>query len=296
MLKIINQYSTRPIMLGFLLILTFLVANTAAQETLTGTWKAKVKSKDGDKVHISFYRDSEGKRRNQVGTGFKFEDLTGLSKSQALGAKSNVSFSVNREPGNIALNGAFENGKGSGNWTFTSNPAFVSEMKSQGFDGISTRKLFTAAVLDVKTQTVRDIKAAGLTGLDFDDVFKAAIFKIDSAYIKEMNGAGFPNLDMEDLVKARIFKIDAAYAKEVLAMGFGDKSLEELVKFRIFKVTPEFLTEMKGAGLQNLDAGDIVQLRIFKINSKFVEAARAKGYKNPSVEELVELKIHGKVK
>ncbi len=304
MTKHSSKFIRKPAILFVLSILLLaLSVNVFGQETQTGKWKAKVKTKENiEKIHISFYQesseaDSKGKYRNQIsGHGFEINELQGLSLSQINGSNSPVNFSIVREAGTINLTGTFNNGEGSGTWTFASNPSFVASMRGFGFENISEKKLFASAVLNVKTQTVSELRSAGLKNLDYDDIFKATIFKIDANYIRDMSSAGFTNLDMEDLVKGRIFKIDANYAREVLAMGFGEKSLEELVKFRIFKVTPEFLSEMKAEGLNNLTAEEVVQLRIFKIDGAFIQSARAKGYANPTVGELVELKIHGKVK
>ncbi len=277
-------------------MLFVIAANITAQETLKGEWKASVKENSTGKVHISFNGLSEGNKNNhQFGTSLKFDELDGITLAQTKGAKTNVNFRLSREAGIVQLTGTFEDGKGSGTWTFNSNPAFVSTMSSAGYSDLSAKDLFSATILNVKSQTARDLKSAGLSDLKFEDVIKATIFKIDGVYIKDMGNAGFKNLNMEDLVKSSIFKIDANYIKGVRAMGFGENSVEELVKLRIFKVTPEFLSEMKAVGLTNLKAEDVVQLRIFNIDSKFVNAAKAKGYKDPSVEELVELKIHGKV-
>ncbi len=282
-------------------ILLFSSSIIVLGQTQTGTWKAKVSKKSNQKLNISFYKEkntsSENRKRYSIsGSNFKISDLQGLTENQINGSNIPVNFSIVREAGTIQFSGTFNQGKGEGNYTFTADSNFISAMAGLGFNNISDEKLFSSAVLNVKTATVSDLRASGLQNIDLDDVFKATIFKIDSNYITEMNSAGFSNLDMDDLVKGRIFKIDANYAREVLAMGFGKQDLEELVKFRIFKVTPQFLSEMKSEGYAKLDAEQVVKLRIFKIDAKFIQKAREKGYANPSVEELVELKIFGKVK
>lgn len=297
--KVIRNLLTTIILSAFVLAGSIVAFG---QQTQSGKWKAKVKTKDTEKIHISFYQDSDyqnskGKYGNQIsGQGFEINELQGLSYEQINGSNSSVNFTIIREAGTIQLTGTFNNGEGTGTWTFASDPNFVSALRNLGFEDVSERKLFASAVLNVKSQTVTELRNAGLKNLDYEDIFKATIFKIDANYIREMSSAGFKDLDMEDLVKGRIFKIDANYAREILALGFGEQTLEELVKFRIFKVTPEFLTQMKAEGLNNLTAEDVVQLRIFKIDGAFIQSARAKGFANPSVGELVELKIHGKVK
>ncbi len=271
-----------------------------AQTVLTGDWKAEVRSdKNPDKIQLSFERRSEKGGRNQHGSSFNYADLQGLSREQAL-AGGTVKFSLVREAGTIDCEGSFQNNKGTGAFRFTSNPQFVSAMKTRGFDfeaDSSRRKnqdleerLFAAATLNVTTALADDLLSADFGKLDVEDLFKAAIFKVDSQFMREMKASGFPNIGMEDLVKARIFKIDAAFVKEVVAMGFDKEPFESLVKMRIFKVTPEFIAEARNEGLTNLDVEDLVKMRIFKIDSAFIREAKAAGVPL-NVEKLVEKRI-----
>lgn len=271
-----------------------------AQTVLTGDWRAEVKSeKSPDKIHLSFERRSE-KGRNQHGSSFNYADLQGLSREQAQ-AGGAVKFSLVREAGTIECEGSFTaNGNGAGTFRFTSNPQFVSAMKTRGFDfeTDSSRgknqdlqeRLFAATTLNVTTALADDLLSADFGKLDVEDLFKAAIFKVDSKFMREMKASGFPNLGMEELVKARIFKIDADFVKEVVAVGFDKEPFESLVKMQIFKVTPEFIAEARNEGLTNLDIEDLVKMRIFKIDSAFIRKAKADGVPL-NVEKLVEKRI-----
>ncbi len=271
-----------------------------AQTTLTGDWKADTKSeKNTDKIYLSFERRTEKGGRSQHGSTFAYADLQGLNREQAL-KNGAVKFSLVREAGTIECEGSFTDGKGAGTFRFTSNPQFVSAMKSRGFDFEKTEKtgdereaedrLFTAATVNVTTALADDLLAANLGNLDTDDLFKAAIFKVDSKFMQEMKASGFANLTMEDLVKARIFKIDADFVRWVAQMGFDKEPFESLVKMRIFKVTPEFITEARNEGLTNLNVEDLVKMRIFKIDGAFIRQAKADGVPL-EVEKLVQKRI-----
>lgn len=288
-----------------------------AQSVVTGTWKSDswsdkhtgkghdedgvldntILKKDENKLHLSFSRSTDGRNRNQFGSGFNYSDLQGLTREQT--QNGNVNFRIVREAGTVECEGTFTNGKGSGTFRFTPNMSYVQGMKSRGFDfeKSSSRgsdsveeRLLSAALIDVTTSLADDLRSVGFGNLDIDDLFKAAIFKIDSKFMAEMKATGFPNLTMEDLVKARIFKIDADYVRQVNDMGFAEKDFEKLVKFRIFKVTPEFLSEIKAEGLTDLDSEDIVKLRIFKIGAEYIRRAKQQD-PNVTVEDLVQMKI-----
>ena len=272
-----------------------------AQSTTTGTWDASLDKDNNSKVNLNFERRSQRGGHSQMGQSYDLAELQGLSREQA-SSGGPVKFSLVREAGRIDCEGTFQNGKGSGTFTFTPNPAFVSAMKSRGFDfeadskrrdgddeGGREDRLFAATTLNVTTALADDLTGA-FGKLDINDLFKAAIFKVDSQFAREMKASGFENLGMEELVKARIFKIDAAFVKHVSEMGFQKEPFESLVKMQIFKVTPEFIAEVRGEGLTNLQVEELVKLRIFKIDGQFIREAKADGVPL-EVERLVQRRI-----
>src|SRR5439155_9019420 len=279
------------------LILGAASSKLVAQTTLTGDWTASL-VKDNSKLNLNFQRRTENGSRDQFGHSFEFSEL-GLTREQVQNGGP-VSFQLVREAGTIDCEGSFQNGKGSGTFRFTGNAAFLSAMKSRGFDFEKDRgryeerpledRLFTAAALNVTTALADDLLSAGFGKLDVSDLFKAAIFKIDSTFMREMKATGFPNLDMEDLVKARIFHIDAQFVRKAAEMGFDKQSFEGLVKMSIFKVTPEFVAEVRNEGLTDLSVEDVVKLRIFHIDGEFIRKAKAEGVPL-NVERLVQRKL-----
>jgi len=274
-------------------------AAAVAQSTLTGEWTASMDKEESNKLQLNLERRTERGGRSQMGNGYDFAELQGLSREQALRGGA-VKFSIVREAGTIDLEGSFQNGRGSGTFRFTGNQSFVSAMKGRGFDfeddsarnhgRDSENRLFAATALNVTTALADDLLSAGFGQLDTEDLFKATIFKVDSKFAREMKASGFQDLGMEELVKARIFKIDAEYVGEVARMGFAKEPMENLVKMRIFKVTPEFIAEARGEGLNDLSIEDLVKLRIFKIDAEFIRSAKAAGVPL-EVEKLVEQRI-----
>src|SRR5687768_7422851 len=154
-----------------------------AQGTTTGEWKASL-TEDNSKVKLSLERRTDRGGHNQMGQTYEFTDLQGLSRETALNGGP-VRFSLVREAGRIDLEGAFQNGKGSGTFSFTGNPSFVAAMKSRGFDfedRSNTRhddddRLFAATTLNVTTTLADDLNSLCFGKLNVDDLFKAAIFK-----------------------------------------------------------------------------------------------------------------------
>jgi hypothetical protein len=290
-----NRYFLGLALITSLMLLVWIAGvNAGAQTSTSGTWTAEISSKETSKIHISFERQN---KHGQHDHNYDFSELQGLTREQALNGGP-VSFSLVREAGRIDCEGSFQNGKGSGTFRFTGSAAFVSAMKSRGFDFEPRQdeddswdnKLFAATILNITTALADDLSSAGLGKLGTEDLIKATIFKVNSTFIREMKAAGFNNLGMEDLVKARIFKIDADFARQVAQMGFDKEPFESLVKMQIFKVTPEFITEVRNEGLTNLVVEDVVKLRIFKIDAEYIRKAKAEGVP-VDVESLVQRRL-----
>jgi hypothetical protein len=271
-----------------------------AQRVLTGEWRAALDAEKPGQMHLTLERRGEGGGRSQMGTNYDFSQLQGLTRAQAA-AGGPVRFTLAREAGTIECEGSFRDGKGSGTFRFTSNPAFVSAMRARGFDFESdppagrdgrdhADRLFSAAALNVTTALADDLLAADLGKLGVDGLFKAAIFKVDARFAREMKASGFPGLGLEELVKARIFNIDADFVGQVARMGLDKGSFESLVRMRIFKVTPEFVNEVREEGLRDVSVEQLVKLRIFNIDGAFIRRAKAEGVPL-EVEGLVQRRI-----
>ena len=284
-----------------LAVLMSLAGSTVnAQKVMSGTWTATLHH-DNSKIQLNLELRADKNDRQRMSQTYQFSEVQGLNREQAQNGGS-VKFSITREAGSVECEGSFQDGKGSGAFRFIGSQAFVSAMKSRGFDFEKNppstlsdedrfeNRLFTAMALNITTALADDLLSAGFGKLEVGDLFKAAIFKIDSGFMREMKASGYPNLGMEELVKARIFKIDSKFVREATQMGFGKEPFESLVKMQIFKVTPEFIAEVRNEGLSDLSVEEIVKLRIFKIDGEFIRQAKAEGAPL-EVEQLVRRRI-----
>ena len=281
-------------LLTVVVVTSLATLNLSAQSAVTGEWTASL-NKDKSKLNLELVRNG---KKGRIDQSFELSEL-GLTREQ-IEAGGPVRFSLVREAGTVDAEGSFQNGKGSGTFRFTGSSAFVSAMKTRGFDfekesshdvhGNLEERLLTAAVLNVTTARADDLASAGFGNLTVGDLFKATIFKIDSAFMREMKNTGFPDLGMEELVKARIFKIDAKFVREAAEMGFEKRQFEDLVKMSIFKITPAYVTEIRNEGLNNVSMEEIVKLKIFKIDAEFIRQAKAEGVPL-NVERLVQRRI-----
>jgi len=272
---------------------SFLTPRESAQEKLTGEWIAEFSRKNPDEVQFTTMRRTERGGNSNSGDGILLSELQGLTREQAFGAKTDISFRIVREAGTFECEGFFKEGKGAGFWTLTPNPAFISGMSERGYANLSSDDLYNSARFDIRVKSIDDLKSAGFEQLTFKELLEASIFKVTSEYIREMKAAGFENLTLKQLVEARIFKIDSEYVKEVQAMGFERQPLKMLVEMRIANITPEFIRQMRGLGFENLTLKELNELGIQHVTPEFVEGIKAEGFSAITARQAVELKIFG---
>ena len=294
---------------GALLLISFLVfsplsaatacnansirANNTAQGSITGEWLAEFSRKNPDEVQFTVIRRSARGGQHNSSNGIPLNELQGLTRQQAFGAKTEVNFRLVREAGTFQCEGYFREGKGAGHWTLTPSQSFVSAMRERGYDNLSEDDLFSAALFDINIKTIEDLKAAGYDRLSFKELVEANIFKVTGEFAREMKAAGFENLSLKQLVEARIFKVDSQYVKEVQEMGFGRQPLKTLVEMRIFKITPEFIREMRTMGFENLSLKELTEMSIHKVTPEFVNGVKAEGFPSITTRQAIDLKIHG---
>src|SRR5262249_29246239 len=99
----------------------------AVQETISGDWTAKVKQTDrGPVLWLSLNRNPDTRKgRSQMSGDIPLQDFTGLNPN----ANSSAQFTLRREAGVIFFDGLFKDGRGVGDFRFTSNDGFIAAMR-----------------------------------------------------------------------------------------------------------------------------------------------------------------------
>ena len=283
---------THTRILFVVILLAMFAANSSAQTRtpISGEWRVEFTRDEPDQVQLTMFHGNGGRKQNW-GHGVKVTELQGLPVEQARNSAIDVTMRLTREAGTFVLTGAFRDGKGSGNWTLTPSESFIAAMASRGYTNLTDANLFSAAMADMKVDSIDELKAAGYDHLAFDRLIEANIFKVNGAVISDLKAAGFENLPFNKLVEAQIFKVNGAFAKEAEDLGFGRLPFNKLVELRVHKITPEYINEIRATGFNKLALNQIVEFKIFKVTPEFVNDLRAAGYSSITPQQVVELRI-----
>lgn len=257
---------------------------------ITGQWMIDGRPMDG-KIELTLRGNSGEHGHFSSSSMLPLDQLRGLSREQMDSAGTNVRFEIARDAGTLACEGYFKNGNGSGAFTFSPNPRFVSEMQSLGYDGLSTDKVFAMAVHDVTLAYVHDLRGLGLDRVSSDQLIAMRIHGVEIEYIREMKALGYGELSPDNLVAMRIHGVSTEFARELKTLGYNS-SIDQMVAMRIHGVTPEFAREMKALGYGSISSDQMIAMRIHGAGTDFVKAVKSLGY-TPTIDQLVAMRIHG---
>src|SRR6266566_2340668 len=250
--------------------------------------------------------------------------LVGLSAADMRGSGVTVHFKIVRSAGTLDCEGWFDDGKGSGHFTYQPNPDFVAELAKRGINGppptaweqfqmtmadvglelvdeLGRQKYErpTAAELarmgthGVDLEFVRDIGARGYHLRDSESLVRMRDHGVNPEFIESLNNAGHKNLGAEDLVRLRDHGVDGDYMADMKELGYAPANLEELVEARDHGVDASYIVALKEAGFERLSLQELRRARDHGVTRGFIQRVKARGYGNPSLEEVIRLRDRG---
>ena len=277
----------KPLALSFITLLTTLFLTCTASAQTTGVWTGSI-YKDQLQLNISLSGSRGGDERpwqnftNNVGFSIPMAEVEGFDPSAP-----NVAFSLRAPAGTIAFDGTFRENLGAGHFTFTSNEAFIREMKDLGYTDYKTDDLAMFTVNRFAPGTIRELRALGYE-ISRRDVTEVAVFKITPAVIREYAALGYDKLTLKELVNFRVGRVDRAYVEGMRTLGYKDLSAREIADMAILGVTPAYVRDLRQAGLTGLSAREVRDLHIGQIDAKKIAGYRAAGYGSLTPRQLGE--------
>ena len=258
---------------------------------LDGTWEMQRDASRPAQVQLELSRG----RSHQSGTLVPRDAFSGLTPEQIDAAVDTpVAFALRRDPGELAFQGRFRAGRGTGTFTFAPRPAFLDDLRALGIE--TGRKgeedLFGLATLGLDVVFVKSLLAEGYR-LSLDDYVPMRIFDVSPAFIGEMRSLGLGRLSHQDLVAFRIHGVTPQFAAQMRRLGFPDLSRDDLLAFRIHGVTGEFILDLRDLGYADVTADDLVAARIHGVTPEFIREVAHAGYKGLPFADLIDLRIRG---
>ena len=264
-------------------------AQQAAGATVQGTWRTDSDNywtRNSSERWVSIQLRHDG---GNSGFGIPAQDVPALADRTASGP---VQFALRRDAGRFDFKGRIEDGRGSGDFSFTPSGDFVSAMERLGYSRLSNDEVWRFAMHDVSRDYVTEFRKAGYQ-LDTSDLIKSRIHGATPAFAQQISQETRTRMEIDQLIKMRIHGVTPEFIKQMRDLGFKNETIDDFVKFRIHGVNADFIKTFADLGYKNLDADDLVKMRIHGVSAQFVRELSDLGYKNLPIDDLVRMRIHG---
>jgi hypothetical protein len=262
---------------------------TGARATVQGTWRTDYDNywtRNNRERWVSIQLRYDG---GNSGFGIPERDVPALTDR---GASGPVQFTLRRDAGRFDFTGRIEDGRGSGDFSFTPSGEFVSAMERLGYSRLSNDDVWRFAMHDVSRDYVTEFRNAGYQ-LDTSDLIKSRIHGATPAFAQQISQETKTRMEIDQLIKMRIHGVTPEFIKQMRDLGFKNETIDDFVKFRIHGVNADFIKTFTDLGYKDLDADDLIKMRIHGVSAQFVRELSDLGYKNLPIEDLVRMRIHG---
>src|SRR6266446_318508 len=220
-------------------------------------------------------------------------ELVGLSAADMRGSGAAVHFKVVRSAGTLDCEGWFDDGKGSGHFTYQANPGFVAELAKRGLNAPTAWEQFQMTMAGVGLDLVDELKRQAYVSPTAGELARMGTHGVDLEYVRDIGARGYHLRDPGSLIRMRDHGVDAEFIESLNNAGYKNLDAEELVRLRDHGVDPEFIASLDGAGYKNLSAEALVRLRDHGVDGDYIADMKEMGYAPPDPEDLVESRDHG---
>ncbi len=269
----------------FSAVLFLLVTPGVAADTVQGTW-ALMQSDTPDLVDVTFNR-SNSRHHWRSGRSFDASAFQGLDLSNA--GRQQISFTLQRDAGNITGDGVVLNRAGSGVFIYTPNADYFRQLNRIGFGGIESEEQWDYAISDVSLDFARGMAKRRIPGLNADELLGFRAVSGDLAFVDDLREAGIEIEDADNLIAFRVHDVTPDFIRAVRAKNLSPDN-DQLIAMQIHDVTPDYIDEIQAAGFST-DVEDLIAFRIHDVTPEFAREVKKLGF-TADADELTALRIH----
>ena len=275
-------------------LLTLPLWHVEAAEQISGQWLAEP-SREGGHVMLTLQRSVEGRNHHMsMSDRVSASELRGLDWSAATSASgASVRFQIVRDAGTFDCDGWFKNGKGSGQFVFTPNPSFVSELAQYGYENVSAEKLLVLAMQDMKSGYLSEMASLGYTKIPFDQLVAFVIHGVTTDFVRDFGGLGYDGIESETLLAMRIHGVSSDYVREMQPIAGDRPPLQKLIAFRIHGVDRKFAGELAELGYTQVDPNQLVAMKIHGVSPEFIRDAKARKGAGVTLDDMIRMRVMG---
>jgi hypothetical protein len=217
----------------------------------------------------------------------------GLTHAQLYGPGTDVRFTVTRQEGTLVCTGRAGGGKASGDFTFTLDPGFASQLASRGVGTVSPERQMEWLFEDADAIGMLDyFKSQGFPVPNVASLSAVFDHGVTMQYLRDLAATGLHALTVEQLVRAVDHGVRPRSVAAFQAYGFTDLTIDRMIALSDHGVTPTYVSGLAKMGYR-VTPDQAIDLVDHGVTLRYIEKLHADGYANLSVADLVRLADHG---
>ena len=202
-------------------LLLLLLSN---QNRMSGKWTIDIPA-GAQKARLVLHQAGNDDRWASVHV--PLAQLQGLSPSNAI-----TTFQLTRDAGTFSFTGSFQNGRGSGDWTFKGSSTFASELRKHGYDQLFDDRLYRLALNNLTAAFIAELAHAGYRNLSVEELISLYSNNVRASYIESLKSVGYSKLAPRDLIALKTNGVTDAYIKSLQNRGHKDLSVQRILSLR----------------------------------------------------------------
>jgi len=277
-----------------LLFTSFSGFHISAQSGFDGQWMIDSK-RSTNRIHLTLNYSDDKSGRGYNNTSFNIDpaELRGLTQPQMMSSGGQVQFQIVRDAGTLNCEGWFKDGRGSGHFVFSANPAFAGELKRRGYASPDESQQFSLAIHNVGLAYIDELRAQGYEQPTLDQLVRMGRHGVSMEYVRDLKAAGYDLRSTDMLTRMVDHGVSIKFIRELDGLGYKKLPAETLVRTVDHGVSPDFIRELQALGYNDLPLEQLVRVVDHGVSAKFIQEVEAAGYGHLSLEQLVRMQDHG---
>src|SRR5882762_6112736 len=212
--------------------------------------------------------------------------LAGLPAADLGGSGATVHFKIVRSAGTLDCEGWFDDGKGSGHFTYQPSPDFVAELAKRGIDAPTAWEQFQMTMAGVGLELVDELARQKYERPTAAELARMAMHGVDLEYVREIGARGYHLGDPKSLVRMRDHGVDPDFIASLDSAGYKNLGVEDLVRLRDRGVDGDYVADMKELGYAPSNLEELIEARDHGVDPSYVASLKEAGYERLSLQEL----------
>jgi hypothetical protein len=240
-------------------------ARASSQAQLGGTWNMRLAAADEARetaeahggapiVHVAM-------RAPGLNTFYvPLTSLEGLTAAQ-IASSGAVRFRLRKDAGAFTFGGDFRDGRGTGHFDFTPDPAFAEALARRGMARPTPEQQLSLARHETGLDLLDELAAHGYAQPTTEALVRVGRTGVDLRYVRQMAALGYRLGTVQELVHLSNRSVGPSFIRELASLGYRGLSPTELVRMRNSGVDPDFIRRMNERAGRELTPAELVDLR-----------------------------------